>query len=546
MAKKQEIPQQASLPMSAAGRYSSLESLRWPYLMRGRDVSALSIPSLLPPQGATGTTKLYTPYQSVGAEGVNNLAAKLLLALFPPGTSFFRLTIDDFVVAELEEKAGSDKAAGDAKEDLEEALAKVEKAVCNRLEQKGSRSALFEALKHLIVAGNVLLFVDESQGGKVKFYRLDKFVVKRDVKGQVTDIIVEDDLSYMTLPESVRALVDKQQQQTKRGDRAPENVIKLYTRICLKGDDSGDFEVYQEVNGTKIPGTDGVYKKDHNPWIPVRWTRVDGEDYGRGLGEHVLGDLQSLERLMQAIVEFAAAASKILFLVASGGSTNKRRLARAKSGAFLDGNSKDVTVMMLDKTQDFRVVKETADVFEKRLERQFLLLAGSQRDAERVTAEEIRLIAQELESALGGVYSIFAQELQRPLADLMLWLMQKEGKLPRLPKEAVAPAIVTGLEALGRGSDLAKLDQLIQGTAQELGPAAVAEYVNPGALIRRRATALGIDIPGLIRSDEEVAANQQNAQQQTLLEKGASADRKAAGDERLAAAKTTGATPADQ
>ena len=48
--------------------------------------------------------------------------------------------------------------------------------------------------------------------------------------------------------------------------------------------------------------------------------------------------------------------------------------------------------------------------------RTFLPGAIEVRDAERVTAEEIRMQAQELETSLGGVYSRLAIGFQLPLA----------------------------------------------------------------------------------------------------------------------------------
>ena len=59
-----------------------------------------------------------------------------------------------------------------------------------------------------------------------------------------------------------------------------------------------------------------------------------------------------------------------------------------------------------------------------------------QRDAERVTAEEIRLMAEQLESGLAGVYSMLSQELQLPLIKRVLFLMEQAGEIP--------PILLTG------------------------------------------------------------------------------------------------------
>ena len=89
--------------------------------------------------------------------------------------------------------------------------------------------------------------------------------------------------------------------------------------------------------------------------------------------------------------------------------------------------------------------------------------------------------------------------------------MQKQKKLPKLPKDKVTPAIVTGIEALGRGNDLNRLDIYLSGIAQMLGPEALGQYINISEYMARRASALGIDTDGLVRSKEEL---QQMAQQQ--------------------------------
>ena len=102
---------------SVQGKYENYASDRYTFLARAREAAAITIPSLLPKEGHTGSSILPTPFQSVGARGVNNLASKLLLSLLPPNAPFFRLVIDD---AELEQMVESQKGA------VEEALSKID------------------------------------------------------------------------------------------------------------------------------------------------------------------------------------------------------------------------------------------------------------------------------------------------------------------------------------------------------------------------------------------------------------------------------------
>lgn len=479
---------------TAAGRYRVLASKRQSYLDRARASAELTIPTLMPPDGSTGSTKFTTPFQGLGARGVNNLSSKLLLTLMPTNNIFFKLTIDDYTLEKLTQQEGM-------RAEVEEALGKIERAVQNEIETQAIRVSVGEALKQLIVAGNVLLYLD-PQGG-VKVIRLDRYVIRRDPMGNVLETIVQESIDPESLPENIR-------KELKDTDKSgSENTVELYTRVYLDGN---KWKVYQEVKGMVVPGTSGVYPKDKSPWIPLRFVKVEGEDYGRGYIEEYYGDLRSLEALTQAIVEGSAAAAKVLFLVNPNGVTEQRTLTESPNGAVRTGDKNDVSVLQVEKYADFRIAYQTIEMIEQRLSFAFLLNTAVQRGGERVTAEEIRYVAGELEDALGGVYSILSQEFQYPLVNRLIFQQEKKGKIPTLPKGMVKPSITTGLEALGRGHDLNKLDAFIGGALQTLGPEAVGRHIDVGDYLTRRGTALGIDTKGLVKTDDQLAEEQAEAE----------------------------------
>jgi hypothetical protein len=490
--------------MTASSRYRQLETSRTSVLDRARDAAKLTIPSLMPPSGHSETSKLPTPFQGIGARGVNNLASKLLLALLPPNSPFFRLAIDDFTLVQLTGQEGM-------RAEVEKALNQIERSVMGEIEAAAIRVSAFEALKQLLVAGNVLLYLPPDGGMRV--FKLDQFVVKRDPMGNVLEIVVKEKVSPDVLPpELVGRLKGKATEQAT--SKAPEKTVELYTHIVRQND---KWTVRQEVKGETVPGSKGTYPLDKSPWIVLRFTKIDGEDYGRGYVEEYYGDLASLEALTQAIVEGSAAAAKVLFLVNPNGTTSPKTLAEAPSGAIRSGNAQDVTVLQLEKYGDFRIAYETIQMISQRLSFAFLLNTAIQRAGERVTAEEIRYMAGELEDALGGVYSILSQEFQLPLVNRIMFQMERQGRLPVLPKGVVRPTITTGLEALGRGHDLNKLDVFLQRIVQ-LGPEGL-QRLNMGDLILRVGTSLGIDMAGLIKSDEQIAMEMQQAQMQQMIEK---------------------------
>ena len=89
-----------TMDTTAKSRYEKLASTREKFLERARDSSELTLPFLIPPQEAGEHTKYATPYQGIGARGVNNLASKLLLAMVPVQTSFFKLQVDESQLGE--------------------------------------------------------------------------------------------------------------------------------------------------------------------------------------------------------------------------------------------------------------------------------------------------------------------------------------------------------------------------------------------------------------------------------------------------------------
>ncbi len=491
-------------------RYNILTTDRQYFVDRACRGAELTIPSLFP-KAATGTSELTntsvqdlpTPFQSVGARGLNNLSSKLLLAILPPNSPFFRL-MEDGLKQELENDAK-------LKQQLETALSKMERTVMKEIEKKRIRVTIFEALKQLLLTGNILLHIMPS--GQMRSWRLDKYIVVRDPSGNPLEMIIREAVDPRSLTEALRILIGAKLGET-TSDGKPKPVL-LFTQILHT--DAG-WIVQQEANGVPLPGA-ATHPHDKLPYMALRFAKVDGENYGRGFIEEVLGDLLSLEGLTKAIVEGSAAAARLLVLVKPNSSTRQKDIEQAPNGAVRTGSSDDVTFMSMakdGKTQDFRVAAVTAENIEKRLSLAFLLNTALQRKAERVTATEIREAAVELDDSLGGLFSILSVDLQLWLVSILMLVMQKTGKLPVLPADTIEPAIITGLDALGRRSDLDRIIEFV-GILGNLGEQGLARLKMSG-FIGRVATATGIELEGLIKTDDEFNAEQQALQQRQLME----------------------------
>ena len=490
---------------TARERYSKLSSNRHQFLETAIDCSKLTLPYLISRDEERSNHKvLVTPWQSVGSKAVVTLAAKLMLALLPPQTTFFKLQVK-------EDKLGED-ITPEIKSELDLSFSKMERTIMESIAATNDRVVVHQALKHLIVGGNALIFMGKEG---LKHYPLNRYVVNRDGNGQVIEIVTRESVSKELLDMTKFEPVPNRVQDDSSGH---DDDVDVYTHVKL---DNGRWRWHQECMDKVMDGTKGTAPKNATPWLVLRFNSCDGEDYGRGRVEEFLGDFRSLEALSQALVEGSAAAAKVVFLVSPSSTTKPQTLAQAGNGAIIQGRQEDVTVVTTGgKTADFVTAANLAQQYERRIGEAFLQL--NIRQSERTTAEEVRLTQLELEQQLGGLFSLLTVEFLVPYLNRIMMVLQRNGQLPKIPKEFVSPTIVAGVNALGRGQDRESLTTFITTIAQTLGPEALMKYIDSTEAIKRLAAAQGIDYLGLVKREEqiqqEMQEQQQMAQQQSLVD----------------------------
>jgi len=505
-----------------ADEYQNMKQERQPYLDKAKYACKYTIPSLIADNDTKKTTKktakiIETPNQSVGADGVNNLAAKIAITMLPPNQTFFKFSMDKATIKQQATVEGSE--ASKFEQDVNKGLSIIEKMLLDFQEQLGDRVVLGESIKHQLVAGNVLLVADPVDG--LRYYPLDRFCIKRDYCGNVLKIITEETVGFYALPKSIQdevmmKILEKKSQGKLKEEKLEDLELTLYTGLKRN---KKHWKVWQEVEGVKIPSSEGTYPLEICPFIPLRYTAIDGESYGRGLIEEYIGDISYLDVLSKAIKEASLAGSKLVMLVNPNGLTKIKHLSEAKNGGFALGRIEDVQPLQANKYYDLQVAQAEADKIERRLNRIFIMKAAIQRQAERVTAEEIRTMAQDLEEALGNYYSIMCREFQKAYVKITFHHLKKaKGKyLPDLVRDKdVKLTVTTGLEALGRSSDLNKLITFWD-VMGKVAPTAVQLGGKVEPIANEIAASLNIDIDGWFYSEEEKAEQQKQAQQTELM-----------------------------
>jgi len=458
------------------------------------DYAGWTLPYLYLPDGADQDTEAQHDYQSVGAQAVNHLANKIASTLFPPGRPFFRMDLNEEQIKQLADE-GIQKAEADV------LLTKVEKEAMKLMSRSHLRTAVLTAIKHLIVFGNALLYMPASAIDKrnVQVYNLRDYVVQRDVSGKVVCLITRDNHQVSTLPQNVRELIATQDAWA---NKDPMANVELYT--IAKRIHDGRFRVWQELeHGIEVPGSRGLMTEEDLPWITLTWNLQRGANYGNGLVEEYAGDFHTLSSLSEALLVLSGIVSDIKILVDPMGSTDVNSLNDSESGTFVNGNADDISFLQLEKFQDMRFLREQMNDYERRIGAGFLFNSAVTRDAERVTAEEIRMQANELEGSFGGVYSRLGEEMQLPIAERLLTRLD-DGLTQ------VEPIIITGIESLSRTSDLDNMMMFFNDLAMLANlPPEASERLNFAVVITKLGSARSVDYDEMLLDEDTVNANRE-------------------------------------
>jgi hypothetical protein len=473
------------------GEYFIASAKRESVLTRAERYAGWTVPSVFPDEVDSRDEEFQNDYQSVGARAVNNLANKIMMALFQPSRPFFRLTLTTEQEEEILQQ--SDLAMNSTK--IEEALAEGERGSMRELEKINARVTMTDAVMQLIITGNSLLYMPDGDDDSMQNYSIRDYVIERDLRGNMVKIIIRE-------TKSVTSLSDEMAQLAMENKVPLDGEVTLYTAIQKVG--KNHFVVWQELEDLcychkKV----GHYTRDNLPWIPLTWTLSRNKDYGTGLVEMYAGDFHTLSTLAEAILDYTTIMTDVKVLVDPTGMTDVRKINEAASGDYVHGREEDLFVHTANVAAGSDFLQNQFNDVERRLAAAFLLNTSVTRDAERVTAEEIRMQAQELESSYGGVYSRLATELQLPLAKKLIKKFDPAFK-------DIEPVIVTGLESLSRNSELDRTRAFFSDlVALAEVPEEVAMRIDYNKLITMLGAGHGIDYKDLLKDEQTVKKDQE-------------------------------------
>lgn len=503
------------LPTGYKERFHHFDVLRRESLERKREHSMLTIPSLLPFEGRAVNSALDVPYNSLAAEGINNLASRIMSVVFPlNGQSVFEVLLEQPF-----------KPEGKDDTELDATFSDFEESVMDTLAPTNMRSAINLAYRHLIAIGDVMLHMDDNLN--FRLYRADQYVVRRRHEGSWEEIIIREQVNADWHPtlQAIPKPADTSGAGTGIADNTQEQWEPLFTQIVRAK--NGVTTVEQEFRGAKVPGTKETHKVC--PYMPARWSSLIGEAYGVSLVEDMFGDIRTLDSLSKALLDGVMLNAEHRWILNPGGMLELQDFLDSINGDTLCGGNNDLTPMQFQNNAQVVAAQQAVAHREAILGRRFLMNSAVQPKGERVTARQVTLLAQELEQALGGILSLASAELQEPIIRRTMFIMSQRGLLDKRISEQIEKnggflklRLRAGLEILNREAEKENLERAISIMAQ-MNPE-MLRGAKMHIIGRDWWQAQGLDAKGRWKTDQEMEQEMQlqmqQAQQQQMLQAG--------------------------
>lgn len=488
--------------ITLANRFLMEDGERQGVLEMARRCAKLSKPWMLPPKGHTPNTPLLENFQSLVARGITTFGGRMLMGAFPAELPFFDQEQSPQIL-------NDPNVSDEQKQANEQALFIRTLTVTTLLESSGSsepqhgavgfRAANRRAIEQILVTGDTLLHFTPEY--RLKNYRRDQYVTRRNSTGDVMYIIVSEACDPLTLTADQIQTADLSAEDLRlkhTADRLRDLITLVEYQPWTK-----KWIVRQEINGKQIAESEETVPQ----FFTVPYELVGGEHYGRGFIEQNRGDIASYNELCERMLDFAEMCTKLIPILDYSSEMRESDFELPTGtplrGRVSGGEVQDAAFMQVNKAQDFGVAYKVWETQKNTLGEAMLMSAESVRQSERTTAYEVQeTVIKELEGATGGFSAQIFEDLQLPLVRRCIHQAEKDKLLVPLPVGAANIKILTGIAALARAARAARLRDFITDLTA-LGPE-VMSRINTSVLLDVMARYRQVREPGLIKTPQQV------------------------------------------
>lgn len=488
--------------MDIQDEWEKLDSEKDAIVTRCEQYAKWTLPAVCPEE-TEETSEVARSNVAIGAKLVNHLSNRIVDTMFPSDRPFFTLPITPKAERQLREELGQefDKAIKQVKQ----ATTAIESDAMRQFNITEYRPVAVMAVKHMIVTGNAIIHRTDSN--KRVVYGIKDSCVVRKLDGDLSKVILRDKKYVKNLPKPIRDILEDADVAYKEDDTE----CTIFTRYEYK---DNRWHRKQAVDKIDITSSAKSYKEVDFPCLSLVWDLHRGENYGRGLVEDHSVLFHNIDMHSESLIDLGAVVGDIKFLVNPAAVTDAEEYNNAPRGAYLPGKEGDIFMPNLIDINKLQILSETIKGWERELSTAFLLSSSGVRDAERVTAEEIRFYARELESAFGGLYGKLAIGWQKKEADYLVSKLDF-SRMSGTGVETFDLVVTTGLESLSREGQLDSLRLAVADLQMlEAVPESIRAIINPIEFASFVFSKRNVDASTFVLTQEEYAAQQQQQQQQ--------------------------------
>lgn len=460
-----------------------------------------------------GVTLAKSGSTSLPNRAVKNFNTKQKKALFPANRPFFvydlpiqqRQILEANNTQKLAMDRATEVAAGWALEFLQNTK-KVYRNLPN----------LFDALT---MTGNSMMFMGHKKEDPAVFISPANFVVRRTQSGMEREAIIREVIALTDLSPELQTVVKEnykvpeQAFSNKQVEQPELTTIQKFTYIEYELDGSCQYTEY--VENIKVGATKKVPKEEPR-FIIVAPNRPEGANYGVGIVQQCLPSILQLYGGAKAIANVNALIGEAKYYAKPNMVGGIRQMQQGGSGKYLVVNNPDDIGMLPVTNININPSEVATAMAKEEIAKTFIMTGDAVRDAERVTAFEIRKMADDITSVHDNWLADIAEQLQEKLVQYATYhmdLTNSEGVPVKDNLLEMQVKIITGSDAIDKVSESDNLLTAIQ----EFG---VFTTINPEdkSIFKRDKVAStmlkarGVASSEYIKSDEELAAEAEAAQ----------------------------------
>ena len=497
--------------------YQRLASKREPVLKRARLCASLVGPGILPRENQTQDNELTENWQSIGSRGLDARASAFMFVVYPLNLPWGKLKLPPRL-------AYAEGADAGAVQQINDQLLMVELVARAQLEQSyvrpksnrkhvGFRTVKRQTVRQVLATGDALSYLDDDY--KLRLYRRDKYVTVRNDAGDVLMHIICEQVDPLDVgirgKSKDEVLSDANLKAPELEKKKPdERMMDMFTQVMWNAAEKR-WVITQELNGKTI----NVAREPVSPYFSTTYDLLPGENYGRGFIENKLGDLLMLDKSSQRLAEIAARAARSITVVDPASRISPEKLEAVRNGEIIAGTVRPAAsgnvvegIAQLESVNipETGVIAQYVRELRLELGKAFGLELDLQPRGDRVTATQVLRVASAVNDQTDGMLPSYIEQEHTPLMQRVVYMLQRDipGLVPDLPEDAEIE-ITSGLAAMTREQDIERLTNAVQ----YLTALGLQEKINVEGVGEQIVNMLGMTVDQLLKSDEQVQADQQ-------------------------------------